>query len=188
MARIPTDIIERIKAEVSLVRLAESQGYALEKSGKDFALCCPFHKEKTPSCKITPVKNLFNCLGCGVGGSNIDWYMQTERVSFRRAAEVLQRELGLIPSSLVANAVCATPSLPMSTDADDQELLARVVEFYRNTLVQSPEALDYLKSRGLDHPELISTFNLGFANRTLAYQLPHKRRADGAQQRGRLQD
>ena len=206
MARIADEVIERIKTEVSLVRLAESQGYALEKSGKDFVLCCPFHEEKTPSCKITPAKNLFNCLGCGVGGSNIDWYMKTERVSFRRAAEVLQRELGLLPSPLAAQTVAyAVPSLPMvaparpalatlahpfasTTDANDQELLTRVVEFYRNTLLQSPEALDYLKSRGLDHPELMSTFNLGFANRTLAYQLPHKRRADGAQQRGRLQE
>ncbi len=189
MARIADEVIERIKSEVSLVRLAESQGYALEKSGKDFVLCCPFHEEKTPSCKITPAKNLFNCLGCGVGGSNIDWYMKTERVSFRRAADVLQRELGVVTSPLVAQSVCvAPPSLPMSTDANDQELLTRVVEFYRNTLVQSPEALDYLKSRGLDHPELISTFNLGFANRTLAYQLPHKRRLVGVQQRGRLQE
>jgi DNA primase len=189
MARIADDVIERIKTEVSLVRLAESQGYPLQKQGKDLALLCPFHEEKTPSCKITPAKNLFHCLGCGVGGSVIDWYMQTQRVSFRRAADVLQHELGLVPSPLVAHSVTVytVPSLPMSTDADDQALLAQVVDFYRNTLLQSPEALAYLQSRGLDHPELISTFNLGYANRTLAYQLPHKRRLDGAQQRGRLQ-
>jgi DNA primase len=93
VARIPTDIIERIKSEVSLMRLAEGQGYKLEKSGKDFELCCPFHEEKTPSCKISPAKNLFNCLGCGVGGSVIDWLMKTNRISFRRATESLQREL-----------------------------------------------------------------------------------------------
>jgi DNA primase len=53
MARIANEVIERIKAEVSLVRMAESQGYVLQKQGKDFALCCPFHDDKTPSCVIS---------------------------------------------------------------------------------------------------------------------------------------
>jgi DNA primase len=63
MARIADEVIERIKAEVSLVRLAESQGYPLRKQGKDYAVCCPFHEEKTPSCIISPKSNLFNCFG-----------------------------------------------------------------------------------------------------------------------------
>ncbi len=73
MARIVDEVIERIKTEVSLVQLAESQSYAPQKQGKDFVLCCPFHADKTPSCIITPKSNLFNCFGCGVGGSVIDW-------------------------------------------------------------------------------------------------------------------
>ena len=65
MARIANEVIERIKVEVSLVRLVESQGYKLQKHGKDVAVRCPFHEDKTPSCVITPKSNLFNCFGCG---------------------------------------------------------------------------------------------------------------------------
>lgn len=76
MVRFADEVIERIKAEVSLVRLAESQGYALVTQGKDVAVCCPFHNDKTPSCVISPSSNLFNCFGCGAGGSVIDWVMK----------------------------------------------------------------------------------------------------------------
>ncbi len=91
MARFANEVIERIKAEVSLVRLAENQGYVLVKQGKDFALCCPFHEDKTPSCVITPKSNLFNCFGCGAGGSVIDWVMKTQGISFRHAVELLKK-------------------------------------------------------------------------------------------------
>jgi DNA primase len=36
------------------------------------------------------------------------------------------------------------------------------------------------------HPEALSTFQLGYANRTLGLRLPDKRRAAGADLRGRL--
>ncbi len=72
MARISDEVIERLKNEVSLVRLMESQGFELKKHGKDYICCCPFHNDKTPSLVVTPSKNLWNCLGaCGVGGSVI---------------------------------------------------------------------------------------------------------------------
>jgi DNA primase len=57
-------------------------------------------------------------------------------------------------------------------DADDQALLRQVVGFYHDTLKQAPEALDYLKARGIDHPEAVQRFRLGYANRTLGYSLP----------------
>jgi DNA primase len=72
-------------------------------------------------------------------------------------------------------------------DADDAALLAQVVGYYHETLKNSPEALAYLKARGLDHPELIDRFKLGFANRTLGLRLPQANRAAGAEIRSRLQ-
>jgi len=66
-------------------------------------------------------------------------------------------------------------------------LLADVVGFYSATLKTSPEALAYLAKRGLTHPGLIDQFQLGNANRTLAYRLPEKQVAAGAKVRGQLQ-
>lgn len=48
----------------------------------------------------------------------------------------------------------------MSFDADDCALLNQTIDYYHETLKQSPEALAYLKARGLDHPELIARFKL----------------------------
>ncbi len=62
-----------------------------------------------------------------------------------------------------------------------------MVGFYHETLKNSPEALRYLESRGLTHPEIVDRFKLGFANRKLGLTLPDKNRKAGADLRGRLQ-
>jgi len=190
MARIPEHEIERLKAEVSLVRLVEAKGVELKRHGKDWLGRCPFHDDKTPSLVVTPDANLWHCLGaCNVGGSVIDWVMKVEGVSFRHAVELLNHELPSGPIAGPAPKKCTVPKLtsPLAAESDDQALLQRVVSYYHECLKQSPEALAYLQARGLNHPELVERFQLGFANRTLGYRLPQKNRVEGAELRGRLQ-
>lgn len=74
----------------------------------------------------------------------------------------------------------------LTFDADDATLMRQVLDYYHATLKQSPEALDYLRSRGIDHPEAIDRFKLGYANRTLGLSLPSKQLKAGADIRGRL--
>lgn len=191
MARIPEGELERLKQEVSIERLAEARGIQLERRGEDLHGCCPFHEDGEPSLVISPRKNLWNCLGaCQAGGSVIDWVMRAEGVSFRHAAELLRADLP--PEGLSKGKppkVGTAPKLAGLLDAseDEQALLRRVVEYYHSTLKESPEALGYLESRGLVHPELVDRFKLGFANRTLAYRLPAKNRKEGAAIRTKLQ-
>ena len=93
MARIPDADIERMKAEVSLVRLVEASGVTLEKRGADHVGRCPFHDDKTPSLVVTPAKNLWRCFGaCDAGGDVIAWVMKREGVSFRHAVELLKSD------------------------------------------------------------------------------------------------
>ncbi len=93
MARIPDDVVERLKREVSLERLAEAKGIALKRHGDNAIGCCPFHDDKTPSFVITPSKNLWHCLGaCQAGGTVIDFVMRVERCSFRLACEMLLKD------------------------------------------------------------------------------------------------
>lgn len=189
MARIPDEVVERLKQEVSLLRLVESQGHAPKRQGKDWVMTCPFHADKTPSLVISPDSNLWHCLGaCGVGGSVIDWVMKTQGVSFRYACEILQHDVGLAATATPVKRTTAKklPS-PLVAEAGDQVLLHQVVDYYHATLKQSPEALAYLKQRGLDNAELIDRFKLGYANRTLGYRLPAKNRKAGAEIKGRLQ-
>lgn len=190
MARLSDELIAQIKNNVDLLRLVESQGYKLKSHGvKDKALSCPFHEDKTESCIITPSENLFNCFGCGEGGSVIDWVMKTQGVSFRHAVEILQKDTSSLAASGKTIKRATTPKLatPLAADADLQGTLKHVLSYYHDTLKQSPEALEYLAGRGLNHPELIDTFKLGFANRTLGYRLPQKNRQEGAEIRGKLQ-
>lgn len=191
MARLADDAINTIKRDISLVRLVQSQGYALKKHGKDYALSCPFHKDdQTASCVITPSSNLFHCFGCGAAGSVVDWVMKTQGVSFRFACEILQKDLGLVAENtgqpVKQNTTTKLP--PLSASTDNQTALSDVINYYHDTLKQAPEAQEYLRSRGLDNIELIERFKLGFANRTLGYHLPEKNRKAGAELRGKLQE
>jgi DNA primase len=63
MARIPEDEIERLKREVSLVRLAEGRGIKLRGQGDNLLGLCPFHDDREPSLVISPSKNIWHCLG-----------------------------------------------------------------------------------------------------------------------------
>jgi DNA primase len=191
VVRIPDEEIERLKAEVSLERLVASAGIELRRHGADLLGLCPFHDDHEPSLAISPKKNLWHCLGaCSAGGSVIDWVMRAEGVSFRHAVELLRDgRAGTEPISGPApsrSTVRKLPS-PIERSAEDSELLAQVVAFYHRSLLESPEALAYLKSRRVDHAEALETFKLGYANRTLGYRLPEKNRKDGAELRGRLQ-
>ncbi|MDO8465715.1 MAG: CHC2 zinc finger domain-containing protein [Gallionella sp.] len=189
MARIPENEIERLKSEVSVQRLVEASGIELKKSGKDFIGKCPFHEDDTASLVITPSKNLWHCFGCGIGGGPIDWVIKKNGVSFRHAVELLRDGISSLAagSGAIKRATVRTLAAPVAFDADDQALLNQVVGYYHETLKTSPDALAYLKARGLDHSELISHFKLGYADRTLGLRLPQKNRVAGSEIRTRLQ-
>jgi DNA primase len=185
MARIPQSEIERLKSEIAVERLVEASGVALKRGGKDLLGRCPFHEDAEASLVVTPAKNLWHCFGCQVGGGPIDWVMKSQGVSFRHAVELLRNDTPLA-AAVVKESTVRKLAPPVTLDSDDAALLAQVVGYYHETLKASPEALAYLKARGLDHPELIDRFQLGFANRTLGLRLPLGNRVAGAEIRSRL--
>jgi DNA primase catalytic core len=189
MARIPEVEIERLKHEVSLERLVESAGVKLTRHGADLMGLCPFHDDREPSLVISPKKNLWHCLGaCQAGGTVIDWVMRMNGVSFRHAVELLRANPSLAAGGKpIRQATVPKLPAPVAAAADDRMLLAQVIDYYHAQLKASPEALAYLKSRGIDDPAAIEHFKLGFANRTLGLRLPAANRSAGAEIRGRLQ-
>ena len=190
MARVPDQEIERLKAEVALEGLVAAAGVELHRAGADLVGRCPFHDDREPSLVISPGKNLWHCLGaCQAGGSVIDWVMRAEGASFRHAVELLRagaatRPLdGPVPSRSSSRRLASA----LGGEAGDAGLLAQVVAYYHTTLAGSAQALAYLGSRKVGHPEAMEVFALGYANRTLAYRLPTKGAKMGAELRGRLQ-
>jgi DNA primase catalytic core len=191
MARIPDVEINQLKTEVSLLRLIEARGIVLAKQGKDYAGRCPFHEDATPSLIVTVHKNLYHCFGCGAAGGPIDWVMAMDGVSFRHAVELLRNDIPLAAEVGEAKPIkrgsVRKLEAPLPANADDAAAVQRVVGFYHATLKDNPEALAYLESRGLKNAELIDRFQLGYANRTLAYRLPERDRVAGLAIRAQLQ-
>jgi DNA primase catalytic core len=193
MARIPEKDIEQLKNEVAVERLVEASGIILKKSGKDKIGLCPFHEDSEASLVVSPSKNLWHCFACQIGGGPIDWVIRSRGVSFRHAVELLKADPALAAGAIDAPVTHSARTLvrslppPLAFDADDQALLNQSAGYYHETLKQSPEVLAYLAARGLDHPELIDTFLLGYANRTLGLRLPSKDGQTGLSIRTRLQ-
>src|SRR5271169_6694992 len=185
MARIPDEVLERLKEEVDLAALLTRSGVTLKKAGRDLVGRCPFHDDDTPSLVVTPAKGLWHCMGaCQVGGSAIDWVMRTQGVSFRHAVEVLRE--GMAPvitpgrgAPVAKRSVSRRLPSPLDISAEDQAVLSQVRDYYHATLLESPEALRYLARRKIDDPEVIARFRLGYANRTLGYRLPSKQTKEG---------
>lgn len=192
MPRIPKQELDNLKRTIPLAAVAESQGHQLRKQGKDLVLLCPFHQESTPSCVITPAKNLYHCFGCGAAGSVVDWIMKTENFSLPKAVLRLKAFAGQpLPSLAAAVPASSSPPMPRQTltdlDDDGQALLHQVTDWYHQNLLNSPDALSWLAKRGLNHPELVSHFKLGFAGaHGVAGVLPSPHSKEGKALRQRL--
>ena len=188
MPRIPETELDRLKREVSLVRLIESQGHELKKRGRDWVMRCVFHEEDTPSLSVSEAKNVYHCFGCNASGTVLDWVMKTQGVSLPHAVQLLRHDAPLAAADKVGVKLSFTrPLASLAADADEVALLGQVAGTYHETLKQSPEAQAYLTQRGLVHGEVIDTFRLGYANKSLTYRLPPGYAKEGRDVRAKLQ-
>src|ERR1700756_4600384 len=85
---------ERVKQQADIVRVI-GEYVRLKKSGANFAGLCPFHQEKTPSFSVHPVKQIFHCFGCGVGGDVFKFVMLIESITFPEALLRLAEKTGV---------------------------------------------------------------------------------------------
>ena len=142
MARIPDEVVARVKSGTSIERLVASSGVQLVQRGRDLVGLCPFHDDTDPSLVVSPAKNLWNCMGaCSAGGSVVDWVMRAEAVSFRHAVELL-RDGHEATRLVTTSGVVRPPKRSSVTKLDgelsggwsDRELLDGVIDFYSATL------------------------------------------------------
>lgn len=84
--RIPEASIELAKADIvgTISRYID-----IKKAGKDYAACCPFHSERTPSFTVSETKGIFHCFGCGANGDAIDFVMEYEGLPFHEAVQTI---------------------------------------------------------------------------------------------------
>lgn len=163
--------LDHLKQSVSIEALCRSRGIELRKHGSaDLVGKCPFHDEDEPSFVVTPGKNLFHCLGCDAGGSVIDLVMKLDGLTFREAVLRLMTDNGLVTTA--AETTKKKDDTPAVSPARAAQLLERVASIYEKNLPESPEALEYLKHRGLDNTEQLTAHRAGYANGRLHEILP----------------
>jgi DNA primase catalytic core len=197
MPRIPDEVLDRLKHEIPLVTLAERSGVELKRMGHELMGRCPFppHEDSTPSLAINEEKNVFQCFGCGAAGTPIDWVMREKGLDFRQAVEVLLRDfypseadevLGASRQRVRRSSPPVLPS-PFEPEASDQALLDQYANLCHLIFKESEAPQEYARKRGLDSSELVSHFQLGYADRSLGLRLPEKATKTGAAIRARLQ-
>jgi DNA primase len=152
--------IRQIREANDLVELF-SERVRVQRKGRDFWCCCPFHQEKTPSCKIDPSTQTWHCFGCGEGGDIISYIQKIDGVGFVDALRFLARRANI--------EIKENPSEAKSSSkrARLRDICREAAQFYHTILMRekSPEAENarhYLASRGLGG-SIPQTWNLGFA-------------------------
>jgi DNA primase len=88
------EVIEAVRERTDIVKLI-GETVRLTKKGATWRGCCPFHKEKTPSFHVNPVRAYFHCFGCKESGSPIDFVMKTDGLSFTDAVKLLAERLNI---------------------------------------------------------------------------------------------
>ena len=133
----------------------------LKQRGRDFWCCCPFHQEKTPSCKIDPNTQLWHCFGCGEGGDLFSFIMKMDGLDFPDAVRWLAERAHIEIEEQGGR------GLPRGQKARLQEICKETAAFYHLQLMRSRDegaasAREYLASRGLGG-EIPRTWMLGYA-------------------------
>ncbi len=161
---IPQEKIDEVRQRSDIVAIIGNY-VAVSKRGGDYWCCCPFHKEKTPSFKISAGHQAYHCFGCKKSGNVFSFVMELENVDFPDAVRLLARQTGVhIPEELPA-AVPGQP--PPSSDLGKDRLhqvLTATAEWFARQLAtpEGERACQYLANRALD-PDSIARFGLGYA-------------------------
>jgi DNA primase len=96
--------VEKIRADYRLSD-AVSRRTKLRKAGRNKVGLCPFHNERSPSFYVYDATDGYHCFGCGANGDIIKFVMETERVDFPTACNMITSgDLPVVPEAEKAKA------------------------------------------------------------------------------------
>lgn len=147
---ITQDSIEALKARLDIVDVVGSY-LELRKAGANYKAPCPFHDEKSASFVVSPSKQIYHCFGCGAGGDSIKFTMEYEKLNYPEALEKLASSYNF--------------SLAYSDSKNNKPrsgFMEKINEWYQYLLTKNPQALSYLKERGI-YESSVEKFGIGYA-------------------------
>ena len=166
---IPPSFLQDLLNRVDIVDVV-GRYVQLKKGGANFMGLCPFHNEKSPSFTVSPTKQFYHCFGCGAHGTAIGFLMEHVGSSFPEAVNDLAQSVGLtVPNepspgygggSGGSGGYSPAASKAVTTALSD--VMQTACDYYRKQLRSAPNAIQYLKKRGLTG-EIAARFGLGYA-------------------------
>lgn len=166
---IPHSFLQDLLNRVDIVDVV-GRYVQLKKGGANFMGLCPFHNEKSPSFTVSPTKQFYHCFGCGAHGTAIGFLMEHAGLTFPEAVQELAQSVGLTvphePSPMRGGGGSsdghAPPAASKSVTTALSDVMQTACDYYRKQLRGAPNAIQYLKRRGLTG-EIALRFGLGYA-------------------------
>ena len=159
---IPESIIEEIRNRADVVAVI-GRHVDLQKSGRTWKGCCPFHGEKTPSFHVYPEDKHFKCYGCGEYGDVFKFLQKLEGKEFPEVVRAMAAEVGVeIPEETVED---STEARRRRKERAEAVAACDAAARYWQARLWSPHGESgqaYLASRGISEEES-RRFRLGIA-------------------------
>ena len=154
---IPQSFIQDLLGRVDIVEVIDRH-VKLKRSGANYSACCPFHSEKSPSFTVSPTKQFYHCFGCGAHGTAVGFLMEYSGMGFVEAVKDLAQSIGMkVPEEARSEASQRRAEQGESL----HDVLLRAAQHYRNQLKDAPQAIAYLKKRGLSG-DIAKRFGIGY--------------------------
>lgn len=158
---IPHSFLQDLLNRVDVVEVV-GRYVQLKKGGANFMGLCPFHNEKSPSFSVSPTKQFYHCFGCGAHGTAINFLMEHTGLTFPEAVNELAQGAGLVVPQEPRAGGEARDGGNWKQTTGLVDLMKTACDFYRQALRGAPQAIEYLKKRGLTG-QIASRFGLGYA-------------------------
>ncbi|MEA2445697.1 MAG: primase [Thermoleophilales bacterium] len=176
MPRYGADSKERVRDAVDMIDLVSPHTELRRAGPSSYQGLCPFHEERTPSFSVDPLKKVYHCFGCGVGGDVFKFVQEIDGLDFVGALELLADRYGVTLEREDEDPKAAERRRHRERL---YELMGRATEFYARFLWESKEAADaraYLAERGLQE-QTLRDFRVGYAPSAFDRMLNASRRA-----------
>jgi len=154
------DWLEQLKTNNDIVSTI-SKYITLQRKGKTWWACCPFHYEKTPSFAVNEYEQFFHCFGCGASGDVIGFVKKYENIDFYDAVKILAE-----------NAHMELPAYSNDEHiVEKKKKIDKIYKLLRDTAnyyylnLKKPDgkvALEYLANRKVG-ADIIQNFGLGYS-------------------------
>lgn len=86
--------LDELRARTLLSALV-GKSVKLQRAGREYRACCPFHNEKSPSFYVNDEKGFYHCFGCGAHGDAIRWMTEKQGLPFIDAVKELAATAGM---------------------------------------------------------------------------------------------